>query len=305
MADETTLDGHNKAPGFSYPNIWPASWIANMIVGGVRRRVGETSVIADAVDLSVSTVMTFLFNVVFAVIFAVVRGRLQALGTDAALAALITGLATGLAYYAVHVASHRVTGAYMTLWDTLAFASFGWIGRNTKREFNIAAYLWNWVMAVILLVAIFAGHLAGAASADYFVKDSSVMGAAIPQYGLASRDGAQIYIYIIVTAFYVFVRMYWTNPFVAPQPTDAQVLGASVAAISLVGAFIGTTGAFDFSLPLASALVQGKYTDLWTLVIGQGIGMFVGAAIFFLASIVHSIRSQLLNVGRVQSLTSV
>lgn len=302
------LDGTVKQTCFDYPDIWPMNCVArqvayvkvpNLTTGGCNDPCRRTINIPDMNwgqvigSLALAVFLTFVAGYFFTIFYGASKAVFDPLVATvpplAALAPLVYGLARALAYYAIYSMVFRINGGLICFWDLLAFAAYGWIGRDVRKSFDWMAYGWNWVMAALYGCALFLGSYLGGLTVNLFVQGSRTLGCAVPEFSMVEREGPLILLFIVSTAVFVFLRMYWGNPFVAQQPTSAAVFSTAVGVIGVVGGYIGSTGAWDLFAPLGLGLVHLKFEEFWTLIVGQLAGAFLGAVLFLAALLFHGL----------------
>jgi hypothetical protein len=278
-----------KPSMLAYANIFPAN-----IVGGMFER---GSVVTHGATLLLALVILLFGGFSHAVVYGASKAVFDPLiftyPVLEGIAPLVYSLVRGLTYGAIVYLTCWSTGGLVGFWDTVVFAAFGFIGRAKGRELTLTAYVWNLVVGVLYLGVLLLATYLGGLTADFLVAGSSSVGAPVAEFSLHDEPGRMIMAFMLITALWIFAKLYLDNPHVGPQSHGAQMLTYVVIAISVFGGYLGTTGAYDMMNPLGMGLAAGfRFPNFWALVVGQGLGALLGSLVFMLVCSQHAIQAR-------------
>lgn len=292
---EANISGNRASLRTLYGYAWPWTWLANWFgepdqyVNDKRTQRLVISTFGWVVMSAISLLLVFLFSIIYTCFYGVIRAIFHSVFSTSNVSPLAIGFTTGLIYLMIFFFTRFVGKGYFTTWDTLAAAICGFVGHDRTTETTILSYSLNWLMAVLYIVMQLCGGLAGAAMCDYFVKGSVILGASIPENSLVGRDGPVLFWNLIAAGLFVISRLYSDNPSQLPHSKFGINSGLTVMVVSIIGAYLGNTGAFDLMTPLCYAIIAKKFNLFWALFTGQGIGAAIGLAVFALMALYHSI----------------
>lgn len=294
---DANISGNRASREFLYGYAWPYTWFATWFGEKPKLDLGNKKtqrMVLGTLGMVVMTIITllvaFLFALLYTCLYGIARAIFHSVFSISSTTPLAIGIGTGLIYLACFLVTRFVCQGLFTTWDTLAFAACGFVGHDRRLNTTIGSYLFNWLHAALYIGVQMLGGWLGAMLCDYFVKGSVNLGSPVPDNSLVGRDGPVIFWNLIATGFWVLTRLYFDNPSQLPHSKFGSVSGLVVMVVSISGAYLGNTGAFDLMAPLCHAIVAKEFKLFWATFVGQFIGTICGLLLFALFGLYHALQ---------------